>query len=74
MPQESKARGSASKAKGNSSGAGAPQKSQSERFIETARMLGVDESGKEFDRALKKIVPAKNAADKAAKRGRAKSS
>lgn len=32
-------------------------KEQSERFIETARSLGVDESGKEFERALKKIVP-----------------
>jgi hypothetical protein len=30
---------------------------QSERFIETARKLGVDESGKAFDRAFKKLVP-----------------
>lgn len=27
-------------------------KEQSERFIETARELGVDESGKKFERAL----------------------
>lgn len=32
-------------------------KEQSERFKETARELGVDESGKEFERALEKIVP-----------------
>jgi hypothetical protein len=59
MPQKSKARGSAGKAQSKSSSAGAPQKSQSERFIETARMLGVDESGREFDRALRKLMPAK---------------
>ena len=35
-------------------------KEQSERFIQTARALGVDESGKEFNDALSKIVPAKN--------------
>jgi hypothetical protein len=57
MPQKSKARASASKAKGKSSGAGAPQKSQSERFIEAARSLGVDESGREFEKALKRLVP-----------------
>jgi len=33
----------------------AAQKTQTERFIETARSIGVDESGKEFDRALKKM-------------------
>jgi hypothetical protein len=32
-------------------------KEQSERFKQTARKLGVDESGEKFDRALKKIVP-----------------
>jgi hypothetical protein len=31
-------------------------KEQSERFIETARKLGVDESGKEFEEAFKKIA------------------
>lgn len=31
-------------------------KTQSERFIEAARILGVDESGEEFEKALKKIV------------------
>ena len=32
---------------------------QKERFIETAREVGVDETGKEFERAMKKIVPEK---------------
>lgn len=35
----------------------AKEKSQSERFIEKAKELGADESGKEFERALKKVVP-----------------
>jgi hypothetical protein len=30
---------------------------QSQRFVETAKALGVDESGKEFERALKIIHP-----------------
>ena len=34
-------------------------KSQRERFIETARQLGVDETGAEFERALAKIAPPK---------------
>lgn len=32
---------------------------QSERFIEAAKKSGADESGKAFERALKKIAPAK---------------
>jgi hypothetical protein len=32
------------------------QKTQSERFIETARKVGVDETGKEFECAVKKII------------------
>jgi hypothetical protein len=39
-------------------------KEQSERFIETARELGVDESGKAFERAVHRIVHPKEAADK----------
>jgi hypothetical protein len=35
-------------------------KEQSERFKETARELGVDESGEEFDRAMDKIFEPKN--------------
>jgi hypothetical protein len=34
-------------------------KEQSERFKETARELGVDESGKEFEETLEKIMPTK---------------
>ncbi len=34
-------------------------KSQRERFIETARALGVDETGVEFETALGKIAPPK---------------
>lgn len=33
------------------------QKEQSERFIETARELGVDESGKSFEELAKRIFP-----------------
>jgi hypothetical protein len=32
-------------------------KEQFKRFVETAHDLGVDESGKEFERAFKKVVP-----------------
>ena len=32
-------------------------KEQSERFIETARKLGVDESGDSFENAIKRVVP-----------------
>jgi hypothetical protein len=31
-------------------------KEQSERFIETARKLGADETGKKFDETFRKIV------------------
>jgi hypothetical protein len=34
----------------------AKEKSQAERFIEAARQVGVDETGKEFERVLKTIV------------------
>ena len=33
------------------------EKSQRERFIETARAIGVDETGTEFERALERLVP-----------------
>ena len=32
---------------------------QSARFIETARRLGVDETGEKFERAMEKILPPK---------------
>ena len=35
------------------------QKTQAERFIETAREIGVDETGKEFERAIQKVIPPK---------------
>ena len=35
------------------------EKPQRERFIEAARSIGVDETGKEFEAALKRIVPPK---------------
>jgi hypothetical protein len=35
-------------------------KEQSERFRETARNLGVDESGDRFEKTFKKIVPPKD--------------
>jgi hypothetical protein len=50
MPQKSKARASPRKT------GKASQKPQRERFIETARAIGVDETGKEFELALKKIA------------------
>ena len=34
-------------------------KAQSERFIETARKLGVEETGEAFEAQFKKIVPTK---------------
>src|SRR3954462_2602916 len=34
-------------------------KEKSERFIEAARKLGVDETSKEFERLFEKVVPAK---------------
>jgi hypothetical protein len=37
------------------------EKPQRERFIEAAREHGVDETGEEFERAFKKIVPPRRA-------------
>jgi hypothetical protein len=34
-------------------------KEQSERFIETARRLGADESGEPFEHSLRKLIPPK---------------
>lgn len=39
----------------------AKEKSQRERFIEAARSIGVDETGGEFEGAIKKLVPNKKA-------------
>ena len=35
----------------------AEDKAQAERFLETARQIGVDETGEAFERAMDKIVP-----------------
>lgn len=43
-------------------------KEQFKRFVETAREHDVDESGKEFERAFKKVVPPKPRPKKAAHR------
>ncbi len=37
---------------------------QSARFIEAAKKVEADETGEKFERAFKKIVPAKKAAKK----------
>jgi hypothetical protein len=58
MGQKPKARATKSKKKSLPSREGETTKTQAERFIEAARSVGVDESGREFERALKKIVPA----------------
>lgn len=55
------------KAGRSQSAAGKKQKAQSERFIETARAIGVDETGREFERALAKVVPSKKTKLKASK-------
>jgi hypothetical protein len=39
------------------------EKSQRERFIETARELEADETGEAFERAFNKIVPPKRPSD-----------
>jgi hypothetical protein len=38
-------------------------KEQSKRFIDTARELEVDESGKDFDKALNTLIPPKKTSD-----------
>jgi hypothetical protein len=38
----------------------ADQEKQSARFIEAAKQLGADESGKKFEKAFKKIVSKRN--------------
>ncbi len=40
---------------------------QSQRFVETARALESDESGKTFDAAFKKVVPVKRSRSASAK-------
>jgi hypothetical protein len=61
MPQKSKARAGPQKISkvGTRKSKANDEKTQSERFIEAARRGGVDESGKAFEAAIKKIVPPK---------------
>ncbi len=56
MDKKPKARGAKKKAVPKKK---ASDEKQFERFVKTARELGVDESGKAFEKALEKIVPAK---------------
>lgn len=45
------------------------ERTQAERFLETAREIGADETGEAFERAIERIVPPKRpAASKAGKR------
>jgi hypothetical protein len=44
----------------NKKSAAEKQKEQSARFIKAARELGVDESGKEFEKAVRKLLPRKD--------------
>jgi|GEM_PF-4412837 len=37
-------------------------KAESERFIEAARELGIEETGEAFERAFKKVAPPKSGA------------
>jgi hypothetical protein len=61
MSQKPKARNGSSKVEGKSRSKSADSETtQSERFIEAARIVGVDESGKEFESALKRILPRKS--------------
>jgi len=58
MSQKPKARKGSSKAKGKSRSKNeSSEKTQSERFIETARNVGVDETGKAFELTINKLVP-----------------
>jgi hypothetical protein len=52
MDKKPKAGGAPKKAKPKTK---AKDEKQFERFIETARKLGVDESGKEFERAISSV-------------------
>lgn len=49
------------KGKSKRSGPKNTDKVQSERFKETARRLGADESGEAFERTFRKVVPPRRA-------------
>jgi hypothetical protein len=48
----------------------ASQEEQSARFVQKAREAEVDESGKTFERALRKIVPKKRTSNRAKAKAR----
>ena len=54
MGAKPKARSSTKPAKAKKK---AKEKTQRERFIEAAREIGVDETGKEFERLFRKVIP-----------------
>jgi len=62
MGAKPKARATKGKKKSLSRSKIEAEKTQAERFIEAARSLGVDESGKEFERVLTRIIPPKRRA------------
>lgn len=57
-----------SKTKRPTTGRKDADKTQRERFIEAARAVGVDETGREFESAIKRIMPPKNSTHAIAKR------
>ncbi len=59
MPQKPTTRKDQGKAKARGRSEGEAEKAQGERFIATAREIGVDETGAEFEVALGKIAPAR---------------
>ncbi len=60
MGSKPKARTTKSKKKSLPSRKSETTKTQAERFIEAARSVGVDETGKEFESALDKIAASRN--------------
>jgi hypothetical protein len=57
MPEKPATRKSKSQTKAKDGSEREAQKAQSARFVETARALGVDESGLEFEEAIARVVP-----------------
>ena len=62
MPEKPKARGSAGK-----KSKAQKDKAQSERFIEVARKLAVDESGRDFGRVVDALIRKKPSRSKASR-------
>ena len=60
MGKKSKARSPAKRPTKTAKKTKEKEKSQRVRFIAAARSIGVDETGKEFEVAIEKIIPPKN--------------